>query len=62
MEIIGLSMHIVNVDQLDNGVLVNFEDGVCAFFEAAFLYTQMDKRVAVDFSDTSSTPPAPDGR
>ncbi len=57
-----MSMHIVNVDQLDNGVLVNFEDGVCAFFEAAFLYTQMDKRVAVDFSDTSFTPPAPDGR
>ncbi len=38
-------MNIVSVDQMDNGIVVNFQDGVCAFFDAAFLYTQLDKRV-----------------
>jgi hypothetical protein len=35
---------------------VNFEDGVCAFFDAAFLYAQMDKRVTADFGDTPAGP------
>lgn len=48
-------MHIVSVDQMDNGIVVNFQDGVCAFFDSAFLYTQMDKRVT-DWDDKSSPP------
>ena len=54
---IRVNMDIVSVDQMENGIVVNFEDGVCAFFDAAFLYTQMDKRVTADFGDTSSSPP-----
>ena len=61
MEILGANMEIVSVDQLDNGIVVNFKDGVCAFFEAEFLYTQMDKRVMADFGEMSSTPPGRDG-
>jgi hypothetical protein len=53
-------MHIVSVDQMENGIVVNFQDGVCAFFDGAFLYTQMDKRVT-DWDDESSPPPAPEG-
>jgi hypothetical protein len=49
-------MHIVSVDQMENGIVVNFQDGVCAFFDGAFLYTQMDKRVT-DWDDKSSPPP-----
>jgi hypothetical protein len=33
------------VDQMDDGVLVNFTDGARSFFEADFLYEQMDKRL-----------------
>jgi hypothetical protein len=49
-------MEVVNVNQMENGILVNFEDGVCAFFDAAFLYAQMDKRVTADFGDTPAGP------
>ena len=52
-------MHIVSVDQMDNGIVVNFQDGVCAFFDAAFLYEQKDKRIKADFGDTPSTVSAP---
>jgi hypothetical protein len=55
----GVKMEIVNVNQMENGILVNFEDGVCAFFDAAFLYTQMDKRIPADFGDTPSAPLGP---
>ena len=54
-----VNMEIVSVNQMENGILVNFEDGVCAFFDAVFLYTQMDKRLTADFGDKPSTPPAP---
>jgi hypothetical protein len=54
-----VNMDIVSVNQMDNGIVVNFEDGVCAFFDAAFLYTQMDKRLEADFGDTASTPRGP---
>ena len=40
-----MSSKIVNVDQMDDGVLVNFADGARSFFEADFLYEQMDKRL-----------------
>ena len=56
MEISGVNMEIVSVDQMENGILVNFKDGVCAFFDAVFLYTQMDKRLTADFGDTPSGP------
>ena len=56
METVGLNTEIVNVNQLDNGILVNFKDGVCVFFEAAFLYAQMEKRIPADFGDTPSGP------
>jgi hypothetical protein len=55
----GVKMEIVNVNQMENGILVNFEDGVCAFFDAAFLYRQMDKRVTPDFGDSPSAPLGP---
>jgi hypothetical protein len=56
----GMSVKIVTVDQMENGVLVNFEDEVCAFFDAAFLYAQMDKRVITDLADDpDSAPPRP---
>ena len=57
----NVNMDIVSVNQMENGIVVNFEDGVCAFFDAAFLYAQMDKRLIADFGDTSSTPPRPGG-
>jgi hypothetical protein len=56
---INVKMEIVSVNQMDNGILVNFEDGVCAFFDAVFLYTQMDKRLTADFGDTPSGPIGP---
>lgn len=30
-------MKIVNVNQMENGIIVNFEDEVCAFFEGSEL-------------------------
>lgn len=53
---IGVKTKIVSVDQMEKGIVVNFEDGACAFFDAAFLYAQMDKRLKADFGDSSSTP------
>jgi hypothetical protein len=47
-----MSSKIVNVDQMDNGVLVNFEDGVRSFFDAAFLYEQVEKRIGPAQSET----------
>jgi hypothetical protein len=52
-------MDIVSVNQMENGILVNFEDGACSFFDAAFLYEQKDKRIKADFGDTPSTVSAP---
>jgi hypothetical protein len=40
-----MSSKIVNVDQMHNGVLVNFEDGAGSFFDADLLYEQLDKRI-----------------
>jgi CCR4-NOT transcriptional regulation complex NOT5 subunit len=40
-----MSSKIVNVDQMDDGVLVNFADGARSFFGADFLYEQMEKRL-----------------
>ena len=31
------NMNIVSVNQMENGIVVNFQDGACAFFDAAFL-------------------------
>lgn len=53
-------MKIVNVDQMENGIIVNFEDQVCAFFDAAFLYAQVDKRVTNDFGEPDSAPARPE--
>jgi hypothetical protein len=52
-----MSIKIVNVDQMDNGVLVNFEDGVRSLFDSAFLYEQVDKRIEADSDDGSSAHP-----
>ncbi len=52
-------MEIVGVDQMENGIVVNFQDGVCAFFDAVFLYAQMEKRIPADFGDTPSGPLGP---
>ena len=46
-------MDIVSVDQMENGIVVSFEDGVCAFFDAGFLYAQTDKHLTADFDDIS---------
>ena len=54
-----MNMDIVSVNEMENGIVVNFEDGVCAFFDAAFLYAQTDKRLKADFGDESSTPSGP---
>ncbi|MGC2744274.1 MAG: hypothetical protein WA672_13865 [Candidatus Angelobacter sp.] len=48
-----MSVKIINVNQVNNGIVVNFEDGVCALFDSDFLYAQSDKRVQSD-SDESS--------
>ena len=40
-----MSAPIINVDQMNNGVIVTFADGIVSFFEAAFLYEQLDKRI-----------------
>jgi hypothetical protein len=40
-----MSSKIVYVDQMNNGVLVNFADGARSFFDAVFLYEQLDKRL-----------------
>jgi hypothetical protein len=52
----NVTAKIVSVNGMEKGIVVNFEDGVCAFFDAAFLYAQVDKRVKADFGDPSSTP------
>jgi hypothetical protein len=56
-----MSSKIVNVDQMDKGVLVNFADGARSFFGADFLYEQMDKRLGSplksDLSKRSSVHP-----
>jgi hypothetical protein len=48
------NMEIINVSKVENGIVVNFKDGVCALFDAAFLYAQKDKRIEVDFGDSPS--------
>jgi hypothetical protein len=48
-----MSIEIVNVDQTDHGIVVNFEDGVCALFDAAFLYELVDKRIEADSGEDS---------
>jgi len=52
----NVKIKIVSVNEMEKGIVVNFEDGVCAFFEAEFLYAQVDKRLKADFGDSSSTP------
>ena len=52
-------MEIISVNQMEGGILVNFQDGACAFFDAAFLYAQKDKRIKADFGDSASTSSAP---
>lgn len=52
----NVKIKIVSVNEMEKGIVVNFEDGVCAFFDAAFLYAQVDKRLKADFGDPSSTP------
>lgn len=52
----NVTAKIASVNKMEKGIVVNFEDGVCAFFDAAFLYAQVDKRLKVDFDDPSSTP------
>jgi hypothetical protein len=56
-----MSSKIVNVDQMDKGILVNFADGARSFFEVDFLYEQMDKRLGPplksDLSKRSSVRP-----
>jgi hypothetical protein len=59
MTILNVNMDIVSVNEMENGIVVNFEDGVCAFFDAAFLYAQTDKRLKADFGDESSSPSGP---
>jgi hypothetical protein len=49
-----MSSKIANVDQMDNGVLVNFADGARSFFDAAFLYEQLDKRLELPLKSDSS--------
>lgn len=49
-----MSSKIANVDQMDNGVLVNFADGARSFFDAAFLYEQLDKRLKTPLKRDSS--------
>ena len=41
----AMSAKIVNLDQMNNGVVVTFTDGTIFFFDAAFLYNQRDKRL-----------------
>ncbi|MBZ5491722.1 MAG: hypothetical protein LAO76_12400 [Acidobacteriia bacterium] len=53
---VKMKIKIVSVNEMEKGILVNFEDGVCAFFEAEFLYAQLDKRLKADFGDSSSAP------
>jgi hypothetical protein len=56
-----MSSKIVNVDQMDQGILVNFADGARSFFDADFLYEQLGKRlkppVKSDLSNRSSVRP-----
>ena len=49
-----MSSKIVNVDQMDHGVLVNFADGASSFFDAVFLYGQLDKRLKAPLKSDSS--------
>jgi len=56
-----MSSKIVNVDQMDKGILVNFADGARSFFDADFLYQQLEKRLdpplKSDLSKRSSVQP-----
>jgi hypothetical protein len=44
---------IINVDRLDNGVVVSFEDGKSALYPASLLLEMFDK--AEDMKDKTST-------
>ena len=54
-----MNMEIISVNQVENGIVVNFKDGVCALFDAAFLYEQKDKRIKADFGDSPSVSSTP---
>ena len=52
-----MSSKVIDVDKTDGGILVSFADGVTSFFEADFLYTQLEKRLdPLLESDSTSTP------
>ena len=55
-----MTAKIINVDHVNNGVIVTFTEGVVSFFDAAFLYGQMDKRIEPPLSNTSEDNPPSD--
>jgi hypothetical protein len=48
-----MSIKIINVNQVNNGIVVNFE----ALFGADFLYAQSDKRIQVGSDEDSRQEP-----
>ncbi|HEX3153813.1 MAG TPA: hypothetical protein VHV32_04270 [Candidatus Angelobacter sp.] len=42
-----MTAKIISVDQMNDGVIVTFVGGITYFFNADFLYEQLDKRVDV---------------
>jgi hypothetical protein len=53
-----MSARIISIDQVNGGVLVTFAEGIVSFFDAAFLYGQLDKRVEPPLTDTSEDTPS----
>jgi hypothetical protein len=44
---------------MENGIIESFVDEGCAFFDADFLYAQVDKLVSTDFGEPDSATARP---
>ena len=49
-----MAVKIINVDQMNDGVIVTFAEGDIYFFNADFLHEQLDKRIDVSGINPSS--------
>ena len=47
-----VARRIVNADLMNDGVIVQFDDGRCAFYSSAFLYAKLPECEELDEADT----------
>ena len=46
-----VAQRIVNVDRMNDGIIVKFDNGRCAFYSCAFLYAKLSESEELDEVD-----------